>query len=115
MKIQLILCVFWVIGILKTTAQTNSNTKNEISPISIVPQPTKLIPVTGSFTITNRMSIIVPNANSGIRRVAQQFADRIKIDGTNPVFNFKNPSGTPWQIDPLNSRWQAQAGVRYSF
>ncbi|MEM8488814.1 MAG: carboxypeptidase regulatory-like domain-containing protein [Bacteroidota bacterium] len=35
-------------------------------------------------------------------------------DGT-PYFQFKNPTGTPWQIDPLASRWQAQFGVRYSF
>ena len=53
----------------------------------------------------------VPNVqNSGYALL-----DFVKLDGANPVFNFKNPSGTPWQIDPLNSRWQAQAGVRYSF
>ena len=53
----------------------------------------------------------VPNVqNSGYALL-----DFVKIEGNNPVFNFKNPGGTPWQIDPLNSRWQAQAGVRYSF
>ena len=53
----------------------------------------------------------VPNVqNSGYALL-----DFVRIEGTTPVFNFKNPGGTPWQIDPLNSRWQAQAGVRYSF
>lgn len=36
------------------------------------------------------------------------------VDGT-PTFQFINPEGTPWQIDPLASRWQAQVSVKYSF
>jgi hypothetical protein len=32
-----------------------------------------------------------------------------------PTYQFKNPSGTPWQIDPLASRWQAQLGLKYAF
>ena len=32
-----------------------------------------------------------------------------------PYFQFKNPPETPWQVDPIASRWQAQFGVRYSF
>ncbi len=83
MKIQLFLCLCLNIGIIKLASQTLINTKNEIIPISIVPQPAKLTPVTGSFTITNRTQIIVPNAEADIRRVAQQLANRIKIDGTN--------------------------------
>lgn len=31
------------------------------------------------------------------------------------VYQFNNPQGTPWQTDPLNSRWQAQLGLRYGF
>lgn len=82
MKIQLMLCLILNIGIIRMTAQTQTNTKNDMIPINIVPQPTKLTAVSGSFTITNRTQIIVPNANEGIRRVAQQLADHIKIDGT---------------------------------
>ncbi len=41
--------------------------------------------------------------------------DFVKIQNGEPVFQFKNPGGTPWQIDPLNSRWQAQLGLQYSF
>ena len=32
-----------------------------------------------------------------------------------PGFQFRNPSSTPWQTDPISSRWQGQVGVRYSF
>ena len=83
MKIHLLLCVTLNMLLIEMTAQTISNTRNEITAISIVPQPTKLTPVTGSFTITNRTQIIVPNAHADIRRVAQKFADKLKIDGTN--------------------------------
>ena len=83
MKIHLLLCVTFNMLLIGLTAQTISNTRNEITAISIVPQPTKLTPVTGSFTITNRTQIIVPNAHADIRRVAQKFADKLKIDGTN--------------------------------
>lgn len=41
--------------------------------------------------------------------------DFVKIDNGLPVFQFKNPAGTPWLVDPLNSRWQAQLGVQYRF
>lgn len=37
-----------------------------------------------------------------------------EVNGT-PIFQFNNPLGNPWQIDPLQSRWQAQFGLRYSF
>lgn len=30
-------------------------------------------------------------------------------------FQFNNPSTTPWQVDPIASRWQMQIGLRYSF
>lgn len=30
-------------------------------------------------------------------------------------FQFNNPTTTPWQIDPIASRWQMQIGIRYSF
>jgi len=31
------------------------------------------------------------------------------------IFNFHAPLNTPWSIDQLSSRWQAQIGLRYSF
>ncbi len=83
MKIQLLICVTLNMFIIEMTAQKISNIRNEFTTLSIVPQPTKLTPVTGSFTITNRTKIIVPNANADIRRVAQKFADRLKVDRTN--------------------------------
>lgn len=37
------------------------------------------------------------------------------IVNNQPTFQFENPSGTPWQIDPIASRWQGQLGLKYSF
>ncbi len=37
------------------------------------------------------------------------------IVNNQPTFQFNNPSGTPWQIDPIASRWQGQLGLKYSF
>lgn len=37
------------------------------------------------------------------------------IEDDQPIYQFKNANATPWQIDPLNSRWQAQVGLRYGF
>ncbi len=33
----------------------------------------------------------------------------------NPNYNYTTPTTTPYSIDKLNSRWQGQLGVRYSF
>lgn len=33
----------------------------------------------------------------------------------NPNYNYTTPTTKPYSIDKLNSRWQAQLGVRYSF
>jgi hypothetical protein len=41
--------------------------------------------------------------------------DFVRIQGGQPWFQFKNPAGTPWLVDPLNSRWQAQVGLQYDF
>ena len=54
----------------------------ENTPLSIVPQPAKLIRTDGVFALTNRSQIIVPNGDTGFRRVAQLLADRLKLDGT---------------------------------
>ncbi|WP_226389139.1 TonB-dependent receptor [Penaeicola halotolerans] len=37
------------------------------------------------------------------------------IVANQPTFQFNDPSGTPWQIDPLASRWQGQLGLKYAF
>jgi hypothetical protein len=53
----------------------------------------------------------VPNVqNSGFGLI-----DFVGIEGERPVFQFKNPEGTPWLIDPIESRWQMQLGLTYSF
>ena len=54
----------------------------------------------------------VPN----IRNASYNLLDFKEIDVDNtPVFQFDNPQGAPWQIDQLNSRWQMQLGLRWSF
>jgi hexosaminidase len=52
------------------------------SPLSIVPIPAQMSVGTGNFIISPRTQIVVPNADPAFRRVAQLFADRLRIDGT---------------------------------
>ena len=77
--------VFAFLSIKMLDAQNPPRTaisKTESTPISILPQPSKLTPVTGSFLITSRTHIIVPNEQKEIRRVAEMFASRLSINGT---------------------------------
>ncbi len=53
----------------------------------------------------------VPNVNNS----TYQLISYEGISDNTPEFQFYNPQGTPWQIDQLNSRWQMQLGVRFSF
>ncbi|BDS09723.1 TonB-dependent receptor [Aureispira anguillae] len=54
----------------------------------------------------------VPN----LRNASYNLLDFKRIDSDQtPVFQFNNPQGDPWQIDQLNSRWQMQLGLRWSF
>ena len=55
----------------------------------------------------------VPNLNNS----GYALLDFVKIDAAKnqPVYQFRNPSSTPWQTDPIHSRWQGQVGVRYVF
>ena len=34
---------------------------------------------------------------------------------TDPLFTFKKPTTDPYSIDAINSKWQGQLGIRYSF
>jgi hexosaminidase len=56
--------------------------KAAVVPLSIVPQPAQLTRLDGQFSITNRTQIVVPNGESGVKRVAQLLAERLKLDGT---------------------------------
>ena len=87
MRAKFILFVFAItLGFLGANAQNKTKAtlaKTEVTPLSILPLPTKAIAVTGSIIITNKTQIVVPNGDSETRRVAQGFADRFKLDGTN--------------------------------
>ena len=55
--------------------------------------------------------VYAPNVvNSSYRLI-----DFKAIENNRPVFEFKEQTGKPWQVDNLNSRWKAQFGVHYSF
>ena len=55
----------------------------------------------------------VPNLNNS----GYALLDFVRIDAakTQPVYQFHAPTSTPWQTDPIYSRWQGQVGLRYSF
>lgn len=81
-------------------------------------------PSAGQFEITldviNVLNLI--NYNWGIQTFvpnvqnsSYQLIDFEGIENNVPTYQFNNPQGTPWQADALNSRWQAQIGLRYTF
>jgi len=53
----------------------------------------------------------VPN----VQNSSYQLLEFEGVENGEPTYQFKNPSGKPWQVDQLASRWQAQLGLRYSF
>lgn len=53
----------------------------------------------------------VPNINNS----GYALLDFVKIESGQPVYQFNNPQGKPWQIDPINSKWQGQFGISYIF
>ncbi|NVO84317.1 TonB-dependent receptor [Hymenobacter terrestris] len=53
----------------------------------------------------------VPNINNS----GYALLNFLRIENNKPVYQFKEPTSTPWQTDPINSRWQGQLGLRYSF
>lgn len=50
----------------------------------------------------------VPNSTN----LSYQLIELERIDNGTPYFTFNNPESDPWQVDQLNSRWQAQLGLR---
>ena len=63
-----------------------------LSSINIIPQPSKLNILTGSFTLTNQVKIYVDDAN--LKRVAQQLVNKLKTaDGTTLNIVGEIPSG----------------------
>ena len=56
-------------------------TQSTAQTVSVVPKPAKMIVGEGRFTISNKTKIYVSN-DAEARRVAQEFANRLKIDGT---------------------------------
>jgi hypothetical protein len=55
--------------------------------------------------------VYVPNINNS----GYALLDFVRIENQQPVFQFKNPKGTPCLVDNLNSRWQGQLSVSYHF
>jgi hexosaminidase len=52
----------------------------QVSPLSIIPKPTKLVATTGSFTISSKTVIYVETDEA--RLAAKALYDKLKIDGT---------------------------------
>jgi hexosaminidase len=60
--------------------------------INIIPQPTKLIVLSGSFTLNNQVKIYVEDAE--LKPIAQQLVNRLKAtDGTSPTISSEMPNG----------------------
>ena len=57
------------------------------------------------------LKTFVPNRTNS----SFQLLDFKGIENGEPTFQFDNLTETPWQVDPFNSRWQAQLGIRYTF
>ena len=53
----------------------------------------------------------VPNINNS----GYPLLDFVKIENLQPVYQFKNPKGTPWLVDNINSKWQGQVSLSYFF
>ena len=53
----------------------------------------------------------VPNINNS----GYALLDFVKIENLQPVYQFKNPKGTPWLVDNINSKWQGQVSLSYFF
>jgi hexosaminidase len=95
--------VFGVFGLLSffpyNIPQKNISASKNILPttlspsnINIIPQPTKLNVLTGSFTLTNQVKIYAEDAE--LRKVAQQLVNKLKaVDGTALSIANEMPNG----------------------
>ena len=55
--------------------------------------------------------VYVPNINNS----GYALLDFVRIENQQPVYQFKNPKGTPWLVDNINSKWQGQIRASYFF
>jgi hypothetical protein len=55
--------------------------------------------------------VYVPNINNS----GYALLDFVRIENQQPVYQFKNPKGTPWLVDNINSKWQGQISASYFF
>ena len=53
-----------------------------------------------SNTFNSTSSVGLTRTNSGL---------------TDPLFTYKTPTQKPYSVDPINSKWQIQLGMRYIF
>ena len=72
-----------------------------------------LIPEAGFrvFRVYSPWQYFVPNTNNS----GYALLDFVRIDARQPVYQFRNPTDTPRQTDPIAFCWQGQVGLRYSF
>lgn len=76
-----------------------------------------------TFDITNLTNLIDPAAGrvyfvpNTINQSASFGLTPLSSLGANgnPNYNYTTPTTQPYTVDKLNSRWQGQLGVRYSF
>jgi hexosaminidase len=74
------------------TTPTRFSTPVPASSINIIPQPSKLNVLSGSFTITNQVKIYVEDAQ--LKLVAQQLVNKLKsVDGTTSSISNDIPTG----------------------
>ncbi|PHR46949.1 MAG: hypothetical protein COA32_08465 [Fluviicola sp.] len=72
------------------------------------------------FDIFNFANLINPNWGKqhfvpNVQNSGYSLIKFVEIENEQPVYQFNDPSGNPWLIDPLNSRWEAHVGVNFSF
>jgi hexosaminidase len=69
--------------------------KAQTPPLSIIPAPAKIGTTSGSFTVTNKTTIVLPNGQADWRGVGQGLANRFKLDGTVlPIVELNNSKST---------------------
>lgn len=80
--------IFFLISFVLLTLSLSA----QVNPLSIVPKPTKIVSVTGSFNISNKTALYIQSPEA--RLAAKALADRLKTDGTNVKIEDLNKSKT---------------------